>query len=74
MSNKYMCDCCGKETDIDDIVFHSDYAIGICYDCYNKMDDDYEYELWYACEDCHFCTSDMVHDMLQELNNRQIKE
>ena len=70
MNNKYMCDCCGKETEIDEIIFHSDYAIGICPDCYNKMDDDGEYELWYACQDCQFCTADMVHDMLGKLNDK----
>lgn len=70
MNNKYMCDCCGKETEVDEIIFHSDYEIGICPDCYNKMDDDGEYELWYACQDCQFCTADMVHDMLGKLNDK----
>ena len=50
MSDKYICDCCGKEKDIDDIVSHSDYAIGICNDCYNKPEGGYnmkrDYDKW----------------------------
>ena len=66
MNNKYICDCCGKETNIDNVNFHSDYAIGICSDCYNKLEDE-NYDLWYACQDCQFCSADMIHNMLKEL-------
>ena len=70
MKNKYICDCCGIETDIDDVIFHSDYNIAICPNCYNKMEDEDEYALWYACQDCFFCTVEMVYDMFKKLKNK----
>lgn len=67
MKNKYTCDCCGKETDINEIIFHYKYAIGICNSCYNKMGIDTEYSLWHAC----FYTADTIHYMLKKLNNKK---